>query len=100
MTREELESCWKDQRNWKWGIIYNCKADPRVVVPKQKWFGWTINFGRPSAHPTGILLSIILFGPYLIVAYNGGGTGVRLLTFLLDAAVDCILCAYLASRTK
>ena len=51
MTREEIEKCWRDPRNRKWGIFYYCKADPRVIVPKRlKWMGWTVN----AAHAVGL----------------------------------------------
>ena len=50
MTREELEACWKDPQNRKWGVYY-CKADPRVIVPKRlKGLGWTIKFAPSQRH--------------------------------------------------
>ena len=51
MTQEEMDNCWKDPRNRKWGF-YHCPADPRIIVPKRwKWMGWTINAARPGAVP-------------------------------------------------
>jgi hypothetical protein len=46
-TRDEIEACRKAPRNYKWGLIYYCKADPRAIVPRRyKWMGWTVNFAR------------------------------------------------------
>ena len=99
MTREEIEACWRDRRNWKW-CVYYCKADPRVIVPKYfKWMGWTANFAHPSAIPVLLLLIALLVTPIFIVASRGGGIGAMLLTAAVSITVLCSLCAYLSSRT-
>ena len=100
MTRDEIETCWKDHRNWKWGIYY-CKTDPRVIVPKRlKWMGWTINFARPSAIPVLVLLLASLAGPVLIVASKGAGIGSVLVTALVMTIIMCVVCVYFSSRTE
>ena len=39
-----------DPNNWKWGIIYFNKQDPRILPPKRiAGFGWTINFANPKS---------------------------------------------------
>jgi len=101
MTRQEIETCWKDPRNRKWGVFYYCKADPRVIVPKRlKWMGWTVNAARPSAIPVVLLLLAILAVPEFIVAAKGAGIGLQLITGAAAIAVVCLLCAYLSSRTE
>lgn len=101
MAREEIEACWKDPRNRKWGVFYYCKADPRVIVPKyRKWMGWTINVARPSAIRVVLLLIAILAVPIFIVAAQGAGTGVILVTATLTIPVECLICAYLSSWTS
>jgi len=36
-----------DPMNYKWGIFYFNRKDPRIMVPKRiKWMGWTLNFGN------------------------------------------------------
>ena len=101
MTREEIENCWKDPRNRKWGLFYYCKADPRVIVPKRlKWMGWTINTARPSAVPVVLLLLAIVAVPLLIAKAMGAGTGTRLVTGAAAITVLCLVCAYLSSRTE
>ena len=61
---------WQKDENWggpKWGEIYFCKNDPRIMVPKRnKWMGWTVNL----AHTAGVLLFVgALFGiPCIVIA--------------------------------
>ena len=100
MTREDIEKCWNDPANWKWGVYY-CKADPRAIVPKHiKWMGWTINFARPSAFPILLFMFAILIIPVLIAKNMGAGT-VQLYCILGIAVISiCALSAYLSSRTN
>ena len=101
MTREEIETCWKDPRNRKWGVFYYCKADPRVIVPKQpKWMGWTVNAVRPSAIPVVLLLLALLVVPVFIAAAKGAGIGIVLVTAAATITAVCLLCACLSSRTE
>ena len=100
VTPEELEDCWKDPQNRRWGV-YCCKSDPRVIVPKRlKWVGWTINFARPSAIPVVLLTLAILLVPVTIAKALYGGNAVVLLTLLTSIAVVCLLCAYLSSSKR
>ena len=100
MTREEIENCWKDPHNRKWGVFYYCKADPRVIVPRRwKWMGWTVNTARPNAIPVVLLLLAIVVVPLLIVRALGGGNGIELITLAASITVLCLVCAYLSSRT-
>jgi len=56
-----------DPMNYKWGIFYFNRKDPRVMVPKRfKMMGWTLNFGNIYAYifliliiATGILIGNI-----------------------------------------
>ena len=101
MTREEIETCWKDPRNRKWGVFYYCKADPRVIVPKHpKWMGCTFNAARPSAILVVLLLIAILAVPIFIVSAQGAGNGIVLITAAASITVLCLVCAYLSSRTE
>ena len=37
--------------NYKWGLFYFNREDPRPIVPKvNKWMGWTLNFARTEAY--------------------------------------------------
>jgi len=99
MTPEEIEACWKDPRNRRWGVYY-CKADPRVIVPKSiKWMGWTINAAQPSAIPVVLILLAILTVPVSIAASKGAGIGIMMATVALSITVVSVLSAF-ASSTK
>src|SRR5580704_13513670 len=74
ITRDKLERLWRDPVNWKRGLIYSCKDDPRIVVPKkQKWRGWTINFAHRRATPTLILMILAAGLPVFLLAIFGYG---------------------------
>jgi hypothetical protein len=99
MTREEIEVRRKDPRNYNWRLIYFCKEDPRVIVPRRiKWMGWTLNFARPSAVPTLLLVLVFLIVPLRMV--EGQGVVTVRLTAAAEILVLCLLCAYLSSRTE
>ena len=101
MTREEIEALWKDPKNRKWGCVYYCKDDPRVVVPKQKkWAGWTINFAHTKAIPTLALLIVLVLAPVLGVVFARTSFFNVILTVGATIFVLCLVCAYLASRTE
>ncbi|QEH37359.1 hypothetical protein OJF2_59490 [Aquisphaera giovannonii] len=100
MTAKEIEACWADPRNRRWGL-YRCPADPRVIVPKQvRWMGWTLNFARPSAIPVMLLLLAVLTAPVTIVSASGADRGVMLLTAAGSGIVLCLVCAYLSSTAR
>ena len=100
MTPKEIEACWKDPRNRKWGVYY-CRADPRVIVPKHaKWMGWTVNAARPIAIPVVLLLVALLNIPIVIVWAKGVESGVVLLTAAASCTLMCLLCAYLSSTSR
>lgn len=101
MTREEIDACWRDPRNRKWGFLYYCKADPRVIVPKRaKWMGWTVNFAHPRSIPITLLLIAVVAVPVWVVIYMGAGTGTVFVAVIAAIVVLCLLCAYLSSRTE
>ena len=101
MTQEEMQAYWDDPMNYKCGLIYYCEADPRAIVPRRlKWMGWTVNFARPSAIPTALLLVAMVAVPLFIVGALGGGSGVELITGAASITVLCLVCAYLSSRTE
>ena len=56
----------RDRANWKFGTIYCCRDDPRLIVRNLLPFGWTWNFCHPKVY-VGILVAIIAFltPPYL-----------------------------------
>ena len=101
MTREEIEACWRDPANRKWGIFYYCKADPRLIVPKRpKCLGWTPNVAHPGAIPVTLLLIALLIAPVLILTAMRCSSALVLMTEAAAIAVVCLISAYLSSRTN
>jgi hypothetical protein len=103
MTKEELETLWKDKNNWRWGAIYYCKNDPRLVVPKPlKWTGWTMNFAYPW-RAIGLIIFILLaaYLPiYIEMKLNIAEPAVICITLIVIAVVIIGLFTYLSSKTE
>ena len=97
MTPEEIEECWRDPRNRRWGV-YCCRSDPRVIVPRHaRWMGWTVNVAHPSAIPVVLLLLSCIAVPTTVESAMGTERSVVLLTGAVGIAVMCLLCVYLSS---
>jgi hypothetical protein len=80
-----LDRLWSDPNNWRSHVFYVCPEDPRLLVPKrQKWRGWTINFGRPHAVLFLTLFMIVTIVPLLLLAALG-------LMLLLPVAIGIVL---------
>ncbi len=56
---EELNDPKSNLHNYKWGIFYCNKSDPRIFVPKRIGFGYTLNFCKPYV-TMGFILIILL----------------------------------------
>lgn len=77
--RDELDPLWADRSNWRFGVIYFCRHDPRVVVPKRyRKMGWTMNFARPMAVPALALIIGIVAGTMALSDRLGLGEAARL----------------------
>lgn len=49
-----------DPENYRLGIFYFNKKDPRVIVRKyQNYRGWTVNFAKPGAYL--FILALVAF---------------------------------------
>lgn len=97
-----LDRLWSDARNWRAGLIYSCKEDPRIVVPKrQRWRGWTLNFAHAAAWPA-LVLSVVAIVLLLLALAVAGQTGpvswFSALAGILVAMV--LLCRFLASPKR
>lgn len=58
ISRETDEAWRNDPANWKWGVFYYNKKDPRLMPPKQNpALGVTVNF----ANKKSVFLFLILF---------------------------------------
>jgi len=103
MTKEELEKLWADKNNWRWGCIYYCKDDPRLVVPKPiKWTGWTVNFAYPW-RAIGFIIFIIFAASLTFIIelkLNVATPIVVGITLAVIAILIIGLCSYLSSKTE
>jgi hypothetical protein len=71
MSTEELEKLWQDSNHWS-GAYYRCPKDPRLVVPKRKGVGWTINLGHPKGKASLVMLVICgLLPPGFVILTEG-----------------------------
>ena len=97
-----LEELWKSAQIWKWGNIYFCKEDPRVIVPKRlKWMGWTINFVRPTAFPTLIALIVFISAPLTWLTFEGYvNTPLWFAVLVADIVAVCLACWHLTSKRR
>ena len=68
MKTTEFDKYWEDKANWKMGMIYSCKEDPRIVVPKKpRWMGRTLNFAHAKAYWCLILTFLLVLAPALLI---------------------------------
>ena len=67
LDKELLNAMSSDPNNWKWGLVYINKKDPRLIVPKLSSLGWTFNFASPYSYITMILIIVIaiVFAKYI-----------------------------------
>jgi len=72
MKPTPYDSCWNNSRNWKWGLFYVCKEDPRIIVPKRPaWTGRTLNFAHPKAYRVLLLTILAIAAPCAIPGFIG-----------------------------
>jgi hypothetical protein len=101
MTKEELQSLWRDKSNWRFYFIYCCREDPRLIVPRRiKWFGWTVNFAHLRAVGLLALVCVVVCLPFFIESKLSVATPVVLIVTMVIVIVGIVvLCAYMSSRT-
>ena len=91
----KFESLRRDPANWKLGIVYVCKDDPRIIVRTLLPFGWTWNFGHRKTY-IAILIAIVAF---LAPPYLAWRMGVRSTLIIGIVVVVCLIAIVsLASR--
>ena len=79
--------------NWKLGIFYFCRADPRMMVPKRmRGLGWTLNFARPLAVPWLFFLIALVLGLLELLRSLRGDGDARFALQLLAALGLLALC--------
>ncbi|MFQ6024441.1 MAG: DUF5808 domain-containing protein [Acidiferrobacterales bacterium] len=99
MLQKTLKELWQDDRHWRFGIIYHCPEDPRVIVRNRFIFGWTWNFGHPRVIPTMLLFIMLGMGPALY-AGSAGFAAPTVLAIFGVSLVFLVLVAYRISRRE
>jgi uncharacterized membrane protein len=74
VTPDELDALWKDPAHWSRDTFYSCATDPRLLVPKRRGGGWTINMGHPRAQ-VALWLVLLLVVALVSLAALGARTG-------------------------
>jgi uncharacterized membrane protein len=70
IPKETLDAWSKDPANWKWGMIYYNKQDPRLMPPKPNpAYGFTVNFANPKSVRLFLLLIAIPITVVLLVVF-------------------------------
>ncbi len=63
----DLDALWHDPKNWRLGVIYVCRKDPRIVVSKRlKWTGWTFNFAHKGSYCLLFAVILLTIGPIFV----------------------------------
>ena len=84
MDREQIDRLWRDTGNWTWGVIYRCREDPRVIVPRRwRWGGWTLNLNHPRAGFVGLAAFGLAVGPGLLTLYLSNDHTAAMVVMLL-----------------
>ena len=55
-----------DLKNYKLGVFYFNPDDSRLLVPRKRMQGYTVNFGKP----TSILLSVLFIAVIIALVYS------------------------------
>ena len=84
------ETLRTDKKNWKLGIIYYCKDDPRVIVRQLFPMGWTWNFAHPYVYWV-ILGSAVLFTAPVTLAYTLGVRDAALYVLIILLSLGLIM---------
>ncbi|MCH9675701.1 MAG: hypothetical protein K0U93_29965 [Gammaproteobacteria bacterium] len=67
MTRREAAEAERAHPyNWKFGFLYKCPEDPRIVVRNRRRLGWTWNFGHPRTYLYMIIVSVLFVAPTIV----------------------------------
>jgi uncharacterized membrane protein len=75
MKSTPYDQYWNEPKNWKWRLVYVCREDPRIIVPKKPaWMGRTLNFAHPKSYLVLFLTILALTIPFLLHQWIGEPT--------------------------
>jgi hypothetical protein len=89
MKSSPYDILWNEPKNWKWGLVYICKDDPRVIVPKKpKWAGRTLNFAHRKAFLVLFFTILTAAMPFALRGYIGSSVwGIFYCCFMLGIVI-------------
>jgi len=100
MTHADLARFHSDPANWKLGIFYFCRSDPRILVPKRiLGLGWTLNLARPMAVPFFVFVIALIPCAAALAGALGAGSETRFVIKLLVVAGIIAVCHRLTHRS-
>jgi len=101
MPTEDLQKLWQDSDHWS-GAFYRCPEDPRLVVPKRKGFGWTINLGHPKGKASLAILVIsgLLPPGFVILTEQPAINPVHIFYAIGISCVITVACCLIFSRSR
>ena len=75
MKTHPYDIYWNEAKNWKWHLVYVCKDDPRVIVPKKpKWAGRTLNFAHRKSFLVLFLTILAVAIPFVLHGHIRGAS--------------------------
>ena len=101
MKTSTYDTYWNDAQNWKWHLIYVCKDDPRVIVPKKpKWTGRTLNFAHRKAFIVLLITILAIAIPFALMGYMSKGTWLILFSSIIAGIVVFYYCFDLREKKR
>jgi hypothetical protein len=88
VNHDEAEALRERPENWRIGILYSCRADPRVIVRNRFTIGWTWNFGHPWVFSVLLAFTLFALAP---AAWLFFGLGVMSPPILIGATAASVL---------
>jgi len=87
----KYEAMRLNPENWKFGVVYICAEDPRLVVRQLFPVGWTWNFAHPQVYPLILAAVIFFLTPPGIVWWLGFDSWLMLMLAALFALIIIML---------
>ena len=101
MTPADKARLHSDPANWKYGIFYFCRSDPRILVPKRiQGLGWTLNFAQPMAIPYFLAIVALIPCAGALARFLGAGSQTRFVIVLLVAVGILAIFHWLSHRSE
>ena len=67
-TKEQRAAWHADPADWRWGVFYYNKQDPRLMPPKRiPASDWTFNFANPRSILLLVALLAVVLGPVWLI---------------------------------